>query len=175
MHAEVLSFASEIFGLFPRQCQGHILEIGSLDVNGSVRQFFPEAQSYTGVDLGPGRGVDVVGRFHEFPWEPESFDVVVSTEALEHDSAWSETLAAAYEILLPGGLILLTWASPGRGVHYDGNEPSHYEELTVEQVVAALKGLGRDGNAADPTLAYFSEARGEVVNPCTGTFWGIKL
>ena len=36
-----------------------VLEIGSLDINGSVRTFF-ENCDYTGLDVGEGKGVDIV-------------------------------------------------------------------------------------------------------------------
>ena len=38
-----------------------VLEIGSYDVNGTVRKLFAAAGHYVGVDLVEGPGVDVVG------------------------------------------------------------------------------------------------------------------
>jgi hypothetical protein len=58
-----------------------VLDVGSLDVNGSVRGLF--AGAYTGLDLRPGPNVDVVADVdtwvtgHHWP-------VVISTEMLEH-------------------------------------------------------------------------------------------
>jgi hypothetical protein len=43
-----------------------VLEVGSLDINGSIRMFFSDCD-YTGVDLGPGRGVDLIGKGEELP------------------------------------------------------------------------------------------------------------
>ena len=44
--------------------QKRVLEVGSLNINGSIRQFFA-ACDYTGVDLGKGKDVDLVARGEE--------------------------------------------------------------------------------------------------------------
>ncbi|MDB0050250.1 hypothetical protein N9F31_02215, partial [Pseudomonadales bacterium] len=53
-----LQLAVEYFGLGSQQDLA-VLEIGSYDVNGSIRSLF-NAQNYVGVDLVEGPGVDVV-------------------------------------------------------------------------------------------------------------------
>lgn len=66
---------------------GRVLEVGSLDVNGSPRVVFgADAESYLGVDAEPGAGVDLaldaeglIGHF-----APGSFDTVICCETLEH-------------------------------------------------------------------------------------------
>lgn len=65
-HEEQLRYISLVRECFvPASTMGlRILEIGSYDVNGSVRKFFPESV-YTGVDLCAGPGVDLVGFGHE--------------------------------------------------------------------------------------------------------------
>ena len=63
-----------------------VLEVGSLDINGSVRPLF-ENCNYTGIDLGEGRGVDVVAHVTDYHrLDDNEFDVVISTETLEHDA-----------------------------------------------------------------------------------------
>ena len=57
-----------------------VLDVGSMDVNGSYRGLF-EKHDYVGLDMKPGKGVDVVG------WDgvkANSFDVVISGQAFEH-------------------------------------------------------------------------------------------
>src|SRR5271165_1522507 len=72
------------------ECYGfpncRILDVGSQDVNGSLRQFAPQWSEYVGVDLQAGPGVDVVldDPYH-LPFEDSYFDFVVSTSCLEHD------------------------------------------------------------------------------------------
>ena len=68
-----------------------ILEIGSYDVNGTVRQLFGGSREYVGVDLPPGPGVDRVGFGHEIDDPEASFDVAISGECFEHDPEWRRT------------------------------------------------------------------------------------
>lgn len=97
------------------------LEVGSLNVNGSVRQFFTGI--YIGLDMREGPDVDVVGPASELPFIADRFDVVVSTEMLEHDPTFWLSLAEMGRVLKPGGHLLLTTRGNGFGEH---NEPSDY-------------------------------------------------
>lgn len=97
------------------------LEVGSLDVNGSVRRYF--TGPYTGLDMRPGPSVDVVGTADALPFPDDAFDVVVSTEMLEHDPSPWLSLAEMGRVLRPGGHLLLTTRGNGFGEH---NEPSDY-------------------------------------------------
>ena len=131
--------------------EGPQLEVGSLDVNGSVRELFPRADPYVGIDLAPGRGVDVVASGHDFG-RNESYATVVTTECLEHDPGWRTTLANIERVLRPGGLLVLTCATTGRHEHgttrtSPAMSPStndHYRNLTVADVVGALPELRID-------------------------------
>jgi hypothetical protein len=118
----------EAYDYIRRQLQGadtrgwHVIEIGSYNVNGSVRPLFPGAASYVDIDVRPGPGVDVVG--HAAQWDGVPYaDCVVSTETLEHDPDPEATIRACWRMLMPGGLLLLTAASPSRAPHgCDGQE-----------------------------------------------------
>jgi hypothetical protein len=52
-----------------------------MNVNGSVRDMFPEP--YTGLDMRAGAGVDVVADFMD-GYRPNEYMTVVSTDTLEH-------------------------------------------------------------------------------------------
>ena len=117
MHSQVVDWCEYVRGRFPEHfSNSFVLEIGSLDINGSVRSLFHNPLNYIGLDLGPGPGVDVICPAHLFK-SNECFTVIISTEALEHDQHWAKTLAAASSMLCPGGLMLFTCAAPGRGEH----------------------------------------------------------
>lgn len=101
----------------PRHFTGaKVLDIGSLDLNGSNRELFTGCL-YLGVDRIAGKGVDVVGAAHALELPSNNFDVVISTEALEHDADWRLTLLTCRRVLKPGGLLLLTCATTGRPEH----------------------------------------------------------
>ena len=116
MHQEVIDFVSAVRKKFPDYFVANkVLEVGSLDLNGSVRQFF-DCCAYTGLDIGEGKGVDLVCPIHEYK-NPKAFDVVISTEMLEHDIHWQESLMQMYENLRSGGLLVVTCASVNREEH----------------------------------------------------------
>lgn len=97
------------------------LEVGSLDVNGSVRPLF--SGHYTGVDMRDGPGVDVVAKADSLPFPDTAFDVVVSTEMLEHDPYPWLSLHEMGRVLRRGGHLLLTARGNGFGEHL---EPSDF-------------------------------------------------
>lgn len=99
--------------------RGHVVELGSLDVNGGVRQFFDQADSYVGIDLVDGPGVDQVGDAHATGLKARSVDTVVCCEMLEHDEDPVATVKEAARLLKPGGHLILTARSEGFPRHHE--------------------------------------------------------
>ena len=93
-----------------------VVDFGSLDINGSNRQFFDDCE-YTGLDIGEGKNVDIVTKAHEYNAPDSSYDVVVSTEMFEHDKYLHLSLPNMVRVLRPGGLFFWTCAAPGRHEH----------------------------------------------------------
>jgi SAM-dependent methyltransferase len=130
-----------------------VLEVGSYDVNGEARRMFDDCD-YIGLDVGPGPGVDVVVPGQSYDAPDECFDVVLSCECMEHNPQWAATSMNMMRVLKPGGLFLLTCASPGRKEHgttrtTPGSSPptvglgqEHYENLYGADF-AAIPGLFR--------------------------------
>jgi SAM-dependent methyltransferase len=88
--------------------RGCVLELGSLDVNGSTRPLFTNADRYIGVDMRPGPGVDLVKMAADTGLPPSSVDTVVCTEMLEHDPTPWLTMKETYRVLRAGGVALFT-------------------------------------------------------------------
>ena len=63
-----------------------VLDLGAADVNGSYRALFRHPRlRYTGADLAPGPGVDVVlDDPYRLPFDDASMDLVLSGQMLEH-------------------------------------------------------------------------------------------
>ena len=93
-----------------------ILDLGSMDVNGSYRECFGDSHwSYLGIDLAPGANVDMVIKdpYHWREIKTCSADVVVSGQAFEHiDYFWLSMLEIA-RVLKPGGICCLIAPSGG--------------------------------------------------------------
>ena len=98
-----------------------VLEVGSCDFNGSVRNVVSLWQplKYVGVDLCPGPGVDEVCDVGDLVrrFGAGSMDLVVSTELLEHVAKWRVAVSNLKRVLKPGGTLLITTRSLGFGYH----------------------------------------------------------
>ena len=91
-----------------------VLEIGSLNINGTVRDFF-ESTKYIGADVAPGRDVDVVCNGENLDYPNNSFDVTVSAECFEHNPEWVATFRNMWR--MSKKYVLMTCASEGRAEH----------------------------------------------------------
>lgn len=118
MHTEVKDFIRLVKGKFGYKFRlKKVLEVGSKYINGSVRKYFWFC-NYTGVDIGRGKGVDLVGHLADVKSKLiPNFDTVISTEALEHDKRYIESLQTMYHMLNDGGLLIVTCAGPHREEH----------------------------------------------------------
>lgn len=145
MHKAVEKFVENIKIRYPYYFQNSkILEVGSYYVNGSVRPFFKDCD-YIGIDIGNGPGVDIVSRIEHFQ-SPGLFDVVISTEMMEHSSSWNVDLQKMYDLLKPNGALIVTAAGPGRPEHgTTKSEPwsspftnDYYCNITKEMILSVL-------------------------------------
>lgn len=86
-----------------------IVDVGSLDVNGSYRPIFDHPQwRYIGLDVSAGKNVDIVLKDpYRFPLAFHSADVVISGQAFEHIEFFWITWLEMIRILRPGGLAIL--------------------------------------------------------------------
>lgn len=147
MHASVLEWVGR--NLHSHEVEGkHVLEVGSYNVNGSVRPYIERMgpASYLGVDLNEGPGVDLVRDISKGAlWRSGrdnsnigTFSVVVSTEMLEHAEHWYTALACMVGSLGSNGLLLLTARGPGFPFH---NPPDHWR-FTCDDMLRAMHNLG---------------------------------
>jgi hypothetical protein len=130
MHQSVLAFCHEVIG--PGDVFGRtVLEVGSANVNGSVRPQIEamKPQAYVGIDLAPGPGVDEPAPGGIEAWYPAlgkhpcKFGLVVSCEMLEHAEHWTASFARMCELVAPGGALVLTCRGPGFQYH---NPPDYW-------------------------------------------------
>ena len=138
-----------------------VLEIGSLDINGSVR---PRIEAlapaeYVGIDMRPGPGVDLVCDAAEIDrrFGPDAFDVVVSTELLEHAREWKKITHNFKYVLRTGGLLVVTTRSYGVDFHRQPYDFWRYEKDDFELIFSDMEVEDLQLDPSDPGL--FVKAR----------------
>lgn len=126
-----------------------VLEVGSFDVNGSPRPVVEAYRpaSYLGIDIVDGPGVDKICPAERIVEEfgPDSFDVIISTEMMEHVRDWRLILSNMKRSLAPDGLLVVTTRSFGFPQHDYPGDYWRYElsdmrilfgDLTIERLEA---------------------------------------
>lgn len=129
-----------------------VVEFGSCQMFGSIRSVYPQAKSWLGIDVQEGPGVDLVQ--DAATWDTdERFDVVICAEVFEHTPDWRFILAKAWEVLLPGGLLVASCATNERPSHsaMDGGplrDGEFYRNVDEADMSAALQQIGFDAKVS---------------------------
>lgn len=140
-------FFTEMKSKFPQYFDDvSVIEMGSLNINGTVRDFYDNPRTYIGIDLGWGPGVDMVCESQNVMLPDNSFDVAVSAECFEHNPHWLETFVNMHR--LAKSFVIFTCAGKGRPEHgttrtTPGNSPftlnwDYYKNLTEEDFSSRL-------------------------------------
>jgi SAM-dependent methyltransferase len=152
MHGEVLSWVAQSIAAYVdtdglKKSAVNVLEIGSLDINGSVRSLFDaltsDGGSYLGIDVQEGPGVDVVADASVYE-SSIKYDIVVCAEVFEHTPLWPKIVKNAHSLLEPGGMLILTMAGEGRPPHSAIDENpirswEYYKNVSASALDAQLK------------------------------------
>ena len=117
MHDTAYEHGRLFFHVYISDAFRTVVELGSQDVNGSLRDHCPPGIHYIGLDVMPAKGVDVViDPDAPLPFAADSIDAVVTSSAFEHDPCFWDTFVELARILRPGGLLYLNAPSNG-GFH----------------------------------------------------------
>lgn len=140
MHESVLNFVERMLTVADVSGK-RILEVGSYDVNGSVRPYIESLSpaQYLGVDASSGPRVDqVVDCTQLCAAVGDGWDVVVSTEMLEHVRDWQACVTHLAAAVAPDGLLLVTTRSPGFRYHPYPEDHWRYTTEAMLQILDAL-------------------------------------
>lgn len=154
MHPSVQEFVEKVLTAAD-VADRRVLEVGAYDVNGSVRPYVESLSpaEYLGVDAEVGPSVDrVVNCEHLCSEVGTGWDVVISTEMLEHVVDWRTCITQMAEAVAENGLLLLTTRSPGFGYHPFPLDCWRFTIPDMERIVASL-GLDPIAIADDPQCA----------------------
>jgi SAM-dependent methyltransferase len=156
MHGDVLVWVRDALALCKevtetKLSKNHVLEIGSLDINGSVRSLFDElvrdGGSYLGIDVQEGPGVDLVADASVYSSD-KKYDIIVCAEVFEHTPLWPKIIKNAHSLLAPGGMFIATMAGEGRPPHSAIDENpirdwEYYKNVTSTMLKDELKVFSR--------------------------------
>lgn len=108
-----------------------VIEVGSFDHNSSLRSLIESwgPCRYVGVDIRKGPGVDVICSAENLvkTFGKESFDIVISTELIEHVADWKGVMSNIKKVCRLGGVILITTRSRGYLYHPSPGDFWRYE------------------------------------------------
>ncbi len=91
-----------------------VIEIGSQDVNGSLRSVCPTQFNYTGIDFIHGKGVDLIlDDPYKLPFPDNSTDIILSSSCFEHSEMFWVLFLEIIRVLKPNGLFYLNVPSNG--------------------------------------------------------------
>jgi SAM-dependent methyltransferase len=122
----------------------NVLEIGSLDVNGNIRNLFDFTNEYIGIDLEKGPNVDLVLNGTNINELNTNFDIIISCECFEHAKDWKLIFEKMCQISKPNSFIVISVASTGRVEHgtersgnwqSPGNKDDYYLNLTKKDFI----------------------------------------
>lgn len=113
-----------------------VLDVGSFDVNGTLKSVLPENSKYTGIDIEYGKNVDcIISKDYKFPLEDNSFDIIVSSSCFEHCDFFWLVFLEMVRCLKKNGYIYINAPSTG---HYHGY-PSDYYRFYQDSGKALVK------------------------------------
>lgn len=117
MHPSALKNAKDFFDCYSASFKGKpvkVVEIGSQNVNGSIRDVCPAEYEYLGLDFEKAPGVDLVlDDPYKLPLQSESIDIVVSSSCFEHSELFWLVYLEAIRILKSDGIFYLNVPSNG--------------------------------------------------------------
>jgi SAM-dependent methyltransferase len=153
MHVSVIEFF--IQNVKDKEIKGkRILEVGSKYVNGSIRPFIERLhpREYVGVDIERGKFVDVVLPAEKLidAFGVEAFDVVISTELMEHVKDWRIVVNNMKKVLRPNGYIYLTTRSYGYPYHGYPFDFWRYEIGDIRKIFSDFKTIALKKDHLEP-------------------------
>lgn len=131
-----------------------ILDVGARDLNGSARDHVTtlKPKEYVGTDIEKGPGVDLVCNAVDLiaTFGEGVFDVVITTEMLEHVEDWKTVIHNLKTVLKPNGLLLITTRSKGFPYHEYPGDHWRYQLDDMYEIFADFEILVMEPDPIEP-------------------------
>jgi SAM-dependent methyltransferase len=163
-----------------------VVDVGGLDVNGSLRSYFEKGgMKYINIDIESHPSVDIVVKPGEkLPFDTGSIDLVVSTSCFEHDPCFWLTFREMCRIVKPNGYIYVNapsdgkyhchpgdnwrfYSDAGQALAYWASKQMYNEELYYVKVVETFHILKKDSIWTDFVCVWqrCEEKQTEITTP----------
>ncbi len=152
-----------------------VLEVGFGEGYGTY-YLSEEASEITGIDVSHALVEHASGKYvrdnlyfvkgdaENLPFPDGSFDVVVSSQVLEHVKGCMRFISETHRVLRPGGTALI--ATPNRKAMIDGVNPYHFKEFSARELEAVLRKVFREASV----LGLFGSERYMAIKASEQTF-----
>jgi SAM-dependent methyltransferase len=167
MHPSARALGQRFFETYRKAGPARVLDVGSRDVNGTLRPFAPTGVEYIGVDIEAGAGVDIVLRDpHSYPFPEKCFDWVISTSTLEHDKFFWMTFAEMCRVVTDSGYIYIN--APSNGSYH--GYPHDYWRFYPDAGLALEEWGQRMGHPVVLVESFIAPQHGSEWNDCVMIF-----
>ena len=152
MHPSAMRNCQSFFDVYGKHKDGgSVIDIGSQNVNGSLKEIVPITFTYTGIDFQEAPGVDIVLTDpYTLPLPDNSVDIVLSSSCLEHSEFFWLTFDEMVRVAKPDGLIYLNVPSEG---HYHAYPVDCYR-FQIDASMALMRWSQRQGSTVTLIEAF---------------------
>lgn len=138
-----------------------VLEVGARCVDFSLRPHVAALgpAEIVGVDLEPGEGVDEIADANHLieRFGAESFDLVISTEMLEHVPDWRNVIRNLKGVVRRGGRLLITARAKGFRIHGYPQDFWRFETDDLREIFADFRILRIESDPGEPGAFLYAE------------------
>ena len=167
MHDTAYETGKKFFELYWKPSFKKILDLGSQNINGTLRDFCPEGAEYLGVDMAEGEGVDLVlSDPYKFPFENESFDVIVSSSCFEHSTLFWLTFLECIRVLKRDGFLYIN--VPSNGIYHP--YPTDCWRFYPDAAWALAEWSQKNGFEVNPLESFTCLRKGDIWNDFVAVF-----